>query len=185
MRIDGAAYHEICTLPLRDAASPAEADTWNKYLLETANAKLKVQRDQLRVELFRSLQRRGVGLNEVEQYAKKSTRFGARYEVRRRRTVQLIMRGKREDAMVQLAWSKEKFVKKMAKLEGRWGRHRAIMTSFRAILRQGEVRGGKEGGVSKGGGAAEAVVAAAVWFGGWVWRSRGHHSPIGEIWRIQ
>ena len=43
---------------------------------------------------------------------------------------------------------------------------------------EGEVRGGKEGGVSKGGGAAEAVVAVAVWFGGWVWRSRGHHSPI-------
>ena len=42
---------------------------------------------------------------------------------------------------------------------------------------EGEVRGGKEGGVSKGGGAAEAVVAAAVWFGGWVGRSRGHYSP--------
>ena len=48
--------------------------------------------------------------------------------------VQLIMKGKREDALQVLMRSKESFRRKMAKVERRWGHHRATMIAFRNIL---------------------------------------------------
>ena len=91
------------------AVSQAEAETWKKCLLATADEKMKMQRGQLTVNLLRKLQKRGMGVNEVENFAKKSSGVGPRKEDRRKRTVQLLMKGKLEDAKLVLRWSKESF----------------------------------------------------------------------------
>ena len=56
------------------------------------------------VDLLRKLQKRGVGVNCVEFFAKKNLGDGNRRELRRRRrTIQLVMKGKLEDAVLQLS----------------------------------------------------------------------------------
>ena len=88
------------------------------------------------MNLLRKLEKRGLGLNSFEFFAKKNSGEGLRKEARRRRMVQLIMKGKREDVMQVLIVirSKESFGRKMAKVERRWGHHRATMITFRNIL---------------------------------------------------
>ena len=81
-----------------------------------------------------------MGVNSAECFARKNCGEGSRSEARRRRTVQLLMKGKVEDAMVVLKWSKESFSRKMGKVERRWGHHRATMIAFRAILTREAVR---------------------------------------------
>ena len=66
MKLDAAAYHEIINLPLNATVSPVEAGTWKKCLLATADSKIKSQKDQIRVDLFRKLQKKGLGVNDVE-----------------------------------------------------------------------------------------------------------------------
>ena len=105
------------------AVSPAEAETWKKCLLATADEKMKLQRSQLTVNLLKKLQKRGLGVNEVEVFAKKSSGVGPRKEERRWRTVQLVMKGKLEDAMQVLRWSKESFRRKLTKVGTREGHH--------------------------------------------------------------
>ena len=61
-----AAYHEICNLTTNVAVSRAEAETWKKCLLNTADEKIKMQRHQLTLNLLRKLQRVGIGVNSVE-----------------------------------------------------------------------------------------------------------------------
>ena len=97
MKLDPAAYHAICDLTSNVAVSRAEAETWKKCLLTTADEKISMQKKQLTVNLLRKLQKRGLGVNCVEFFAKKNSGDGARKEERRRRTVQLMMKGKLED----------------------------------------------------------------------------------------
>ena len=147
MKLDAATYHDIINLTTNVAVSPAEAETWKKCLLATADEKMKMQRSQLTVNLLRKLQKRGMGVNEVEFFAKKSSGVGPRKEERRRRTVQLLMKGKLEDATLVLGWSKESFKRKLAKVDRRWGHERATMTTFRTImirLDQRVWKGGKD-----------------------------------------
>ena len=59
--MDAAAYHEIINLTLNVAVSPAEAETWKKCLLATADEKIKLQKSQLTANLLRKLQKRGLG----------------------------------------------------------------------------------------------------------------------------
>ena len=66
--------------------------------------------------MFRKLQTEGVGFSDVEMFARKSSQQGARREARRKRLVREIMKKKKEDAVIQLGWSKERFRRKMAKL---------------------------------------------------------------------
>ena len=134
MKLDPAAYHAICDLTSNVAVSRAEAETWKKCLLATADDKISMQKKQLTVNLLRKLQKRGLGVNCVEFFAKKNSGEGARKEERRRRTVQLIMKGKLEDALLELRWSKERFTRKMTKVERRWGHHRLVLVAFRNIL---------------------------------------------------
>ena len=131
MKLDAAAYHAIKNLPLNDTVSQVEAEVWNKHLLKVADSKMKVQKDQLIVDLMRKLQRFGVGVNEVECYVRKSVKEeGSRWAARRRRLVQLNMKGKLEDAMVELRWIRERFHQRMTKLQGRWGHHVGVMEAF-------------------------------------------------------
>ena len=123
MKLDAATYHDIINLTTNVAVSPAEAETWKKCLLATADEKMKMQRSQLTVNLLRKLQKRGMGVNEVENFAKKSSGVGPRKEERRWRTVQLVMKGKLEDAMQVLRWSKESFRRKLTKVGTREGHH--------------------------------------------------------------
>ena len=81
----------------------------------------------------------------MECFAKKNCGEGSRSEARRRRTVQLLMKGKLEDAMLVLRWSKESYIRKMGKVERRWGHHRATMIAFRAILTREAERVWNEG----------------------------------------
>ena len=143
--MDAAAYHEIKSLTRNVAVSRAEAETWKKCLLVTADEKIKMQKSQLTVNLLRKLKKRGVGVNSVECFARKNCGEGPRRETRRRRTVQLLMKGKLEDAVEVLRWSKESFIRKMRKVERRWGHHRATMIAFRAILTREAVRVWNEG----------------------------------------
>ena len=55
MKLDAAAYHDIINLTTNVAVSPAEAETWKKCLLATADEKMKMQRSQLTVNLLRKL----------------------------------------------------------------------------------------------------------------------------------
>ena len=134
MKLDAAAYHSIVNLTLNVAVSPAEADVWKKCLLETADEKIKMQKCQLTLNLLRKLHKRGLGLNSVEFYAKKSSGEGPRRKLRRKRTVQLLMKGKLEDAAIMLERSKENLNRKLTRVERRWGHHRATMIAFREIL---------------------------------------------------
>ena len=134
MKLDAAAYHSIVNLTLNVAVSPAEADVWKKCLLETADEKIKMQKCQLTLNLLRKLHKRGLGLNSVEFYAKKSSGEGPRRKLRRKRTVQLLMKGKLEDAVIMLERSKENLNRKLTRVERRWGHHRATMIAFREIL---------------------------------------------------
>ena len=119
MKLDPAAYHDICNLTMNVTVSRAEAETWKKCLLSTADEKIKVQRAQLTLNLLRRLQRVGVGVNSVEIFAKKNSGEGTRRENRRRRMVQLMMKAKVEDAELELKWSKERFDTKMRKIARR------------------------------------------------------------------
>ena len=67
--------------------------------------------------LLRKLQKKGMGVNEVEMLAKKSSGMEPRKEERRRRTVQLVMKGKLENAILVHRWSRESFRRKLAKVE--------------------------------------------------------------------
>ena len=78
MKLDPAAYHNICNLTRNVAVSRAEAETWKKCLLTTADEKIKVQRNQLTVNLLRKLRRVGVGVNSVEVFAKKNSGEGVK-----------------------------------------------------------------------------------------------------------
>ena len=60
MKLDAAAYHEITNLTLNVAVSRAEAETWKKCLLGTADEKIKLQKSQLTANLLRKLQKRGL-----------------------------------------------------------------------------------------------------------------------------
>ena len=73
-------------------------------------------------------------MNSVEFYAKKSSGEGPRRELRRKSTVQLLMKGKLEDAAIMLERSKGNLNRKLTRVERRWGHHRATMTAFREIL---------------------------------------------------
>ena len=145
MKLDAAAYHNIINLTTNVAVSPAEAEVWKKCLLVTADEKMKIQRSQLTVNLLRKLQKRGLGVNEVEIFAQKSSGVGPRKEERRRRTVQLVMKGKMEDAMLVLRRSKESFRRKMDKVDRRWGHERATLSIFRTILSREAERVWKDG----------------------------------------
>ena len=61
MKLDAAAYHEITNLTLNVAVSRAEAETWKKCLLVTADEKIKLQKSQLTANLLRKLKKTWVG----------------------------------------------------------------------------------------------------------------------------
>ena len=74
--MDPAAYHNICNLTTNVAVSRPEAETWKKCLLNTADEKIKVQKNQLTLNLLRRLQRVGVGVNFCRDFCKEKLRGG-------------------------------------------------------------------------------------------------------------
>ena len=56
-----------------------------------------------------------------------------------------MMKGKLEDAIQMLRWSKERFQRKMTKVERRWGHERGTMSMFKAILVREAERVWREG----------------------------------------
>ena len=64
---------------------------------------------EVHIYLLRKLQKKGMCV--------KSSGVGPRKEEKRRRTVQLVMKGKLEDAILVHRWSRESFRRKLAKVE--------------------------------------------------------------------
>jgi hypothetical protein len=145
MKLENAAYHNICNLTENVTVSPAEAGVWKKCLLTVADSKMKVQRSQLIVNLLRKLQRRGIGLNNVETFSRKNQGEGKRREWRRKRMVQTLMKVKREDAEEELRQDRERYSRRRRKLEERWGANWRVMVPYRAILAQEAARVWAEG----------------------------------------
>ena len=82
-------------------------------VIVTVTMSLKSTDHIVHTYLLRKLQKKGMGVNEVEMFAKKSSGVGPRKEERRRRTVQLVMKGKLEDAILLHRWSRESVRRKL------------------------------------------------------------------------
>ena len=126
------------------------------------------------VDLFKKLKTKGVGVNNVEVFARRDAKEGNRREERRRRTVRDIMKGKLREAEEELRWSKEVLKRKEERLVKRFGENREIMAGFRNILKEEPVRVWKEGkmqnrnkvkGLSRRWGGRETRLVEGLWRG--------------------
>ena len=122
--------------------SPAERGVWNKIMIKTANLKLKMTRKMTKLLLLQKLRRKGVGVNEVEQYARREVRRGAGgggpgyREKRRREIVKMLMASKVRSAEVELEETKRQFHRMSDYLRRRWFQHREVMTRYNVILQE-------------------------------------------------
>ena len=94
-------------------------------VIVTVTMSLKSTDHKAHTYLLRKLQKKGMGVNEVEMLAKKSSGMEPRKEERRRRTVQLVMKGKLENAILVHRWSRESVRRKLAKVDPKWGNEKA------------------------------------------------------------
>ena len=94
-------------------------------VIVTVTMSLKSTDHKAHTYLLRKLQNKGMGVNEVEMLAKKSSGMEPRKEERRRRTVQLVMKGKLENAILVHRWSRESVRRKLAKVDPKWGNEKA------------------------------------------------------------
>ena len=65
------ASHNIRLLTEHVTISPAEKGVWTKIMMRTANLKIKMTRKMSKLLLLQKLRKRGIGVNEVEEYARK------------------------------------------------------------------------------------------------------------------
>ena len=99
------------------------------------------------------LRKRGIGVNEVEEYARKEIGRGNGggeqfRQVRRKEIVRALMKSKVRSAEVELEETRRQFLKVDSYLRRRWGQHREAMSRYATIL-QAEVRKEwEEGGVN-------------------------------------
>ena len=113
-------------------------------MMKTANLKIKMTRKMTKLLLLQKLRKRGIGVNEVEEYARKEIGRGKgggeRFkQVRRVEIVRVLMRSKVRSAEVELEETRRQFLKVDGYLKRRWGQHREAMSRYSTIL-QAEVR---------------------------------------------
>ena len=65
--------------------------------------------------------------------------------------VKSVMKEKLRDAELELSWSRDRFTKRMAKLESRWGHNKNVAMAFRNILKNEASRIWKDGKVKEEG----------------------------------
>ena len=88
------------------------------------------------VNLLEKLKFKGLGTNQVEEFARSDMGRGFGSEKRRSIMVRSIMRGKVEDARGTLAFTRARYETRMAYLERRWGHNRAIMSALKVIIQE-------------------------------------------------
>ena len=113
-------------------------------MMNTANLKIKMTRKTTKLLLLQKLRKKSVGVNEVEEYARKEIGRGAgggpRFkEIRRKEIVSVLMKSKVRSAEVELEETRMQFFKIDSYLRRRWGHHREAMARYADIL-QAEVR---------------------------------------------
>ena len=97
-------------------------------MTQTANLKIKMTRKKLQLLLFQKLRGRGVGCNEVEEFARKEVwRGGGRswrqVEERRKGFIKAMMKMKVRAAMEELEETRRQLQKKLKYITGRWGNY--------------------------------------------------------------
>ena len=115
------ASHNIRSLTAQVPISQAEAGVWTKIMMNIVNLKIKVTRKTLKLLQLRKLKQRGVGVNEVEEYASKEVvRGGGRSrewkEKRRQEVVNVLMKGKIKSAEVELKEARWQFARLLSYL---------------------------------------------------------------------
>ena len=113
-------------------------------MMRTANLKIKMTRKMSKLLLLQKLRKRGIGVNEVEEYARKEIGRGNGggeqfRQVRRKEIVRALMKSKVRSAEVELEETRRQFLKVDSYLRRRWGQHREAMSRYSTIL-QAEVR---------------------------------------------
>ena len=113
-------------------------------MMRTANLKIKMTRKMSKLLLLQKLRKRGIGVNEVEEYARKEIGRGNGggeqfRQVRRKEIVRALMKSKVRSAEVELEETRRQFLKVDSYLRRRWGQHREAMSRYATIL-QAEVR---------------------------------------------
>ena len=113
-------------------------------MMKTANLKIKMTRKMSKLLLLQKLRKRGIGVNEVEEYARKEIGRGNGggeqfRQVRRKEIVRALMKSKVRSAEVELEETRRQFLKVDSYLRRRWGQHREAMSRYSTIL-QAEVR---------------------------------------------
>ena len=108
-------------------------------MMKTAKLKIKMTKNAVKVLQLKKLRTKGVGTNNVEHFAKREAGDGKRSRRRRKRTVQALMKFKILDAQEEEKEVKELYVKRITKLERRWGHHTNVMRKFKEVM-QSEVR---------------------------------------------
>ena len=120
--------HNIKLVTENVAVFPAEKEAWTKTMIRAANLKIKITRKTTKLLLLQKLREKGIGVNEVEEYAKKEVRRGAgggeRFKERRRKEiVRWLMKNKVKSAEVELEEAKRQFYKENNYLRRRWFQH--------------------------------------------------------------
>ena len=127
---------EALTLNARVTPKPKEAGVWNKTMINVANIKIKVTESQQTVILLEKLKYKGLGTNQIEDFAKNDMGRGWGSERRRSTMVRCSLRGKVQDARETLAGTRTRYQSRMSYLERRWGHNRAIMADFKMIVQE-------------------------------------------------
>ena len=128
--------HKIEALTSNATVTPKEAGVWNKTMINVANLKIKMTESQQTVILLEKLKYKGLGTNQIEDFAKNDMGRGWVSERRRRTMIRCCMRGKVLDARETLAGTRARYQDRMSYLERRWGHNRAIMADFRVIVQE-------------------------------------------------
>ena len=128
--------HRIRSLTTNVTVAPMEAVVWNNTMLEVAKMKIKVAEGQRTVNMMQKLRKKGLGTNQVEQFARRDMGRGKGAERRRKAVIRALMRAKVEDAMTSLALARGKSNSREAYLTRRWGHHGGVMSAFKVICQE-------------------------------------------------
>ena len=91
------------TITHKKCHGPKEAVVWNNIMLEVAKIRIKVAEGQRTVNMLQKLRKKGLGTNQVEQFARRDMGRGRGAERRRKGVIKALMRAKVEDAIASLA----------------------------------------------------------------------------------
>ena len=83
--------HRIRSLTTNVTVAPMEAVVWNNTMLEAAKMKIKVAEGQRTVNMLQKLRKKGLGTNQVEQFARRDMGRGKGAERRRKAVIRALM----------------------------------------------------------------------------------------------